>query len=160
MNLEIESDFYKDPERALLFKEERKTIPSRQMWALFLYSHPASKLFSLDSISRAQIIAQDYLSLPSFDFSPFAPTLEKIKRVSMTPAQRQLAAWARKFEQRESFMDSTLYTAQTYEMLDKMLKDTHAMLKQYKEIEKELSYEQQSSTHGDVEESLLEKGLI
>lgn len=57
-------------------------------------------------------------------------------------------------------MKSQPYNQDTYEMLDKMRKDTYPMAKQYKEILKEFSTESQSSTHGDIEESLTEKQLI
>lgn len=160
-SFDIDTNFYsQSPEFKILFKEEIKLkIPSEIMWALVLFIHPSSKFATLDHKSRLSIIEQDYLGY-KLELDKYELILDKIKKYIMTPAQRVLSSWNNKLFQREEFIDSVSYSADTYEMLDKMLKDTHAMMKQYKVILEEFSMEQATSTHGDVEESLLEKGLI
>ena len=52
------------------------------------------------------------------------------------------------------------YDSSSYEMLDKMMMQTSKMWDQYSTILKAFSSEVTSQTHGDIEESLSEKGDI
>jgi hypothetical protein len=78
----------------------------------------------------------------------------------LTVAEDYMSFWDKKIRERKRYMDSIPYNANTYEMLDKMLKDGHPMMKQFKEIKKDFDSEVSSRTEGEQEESLLEKGLI
>lgn len=160
-DINLDSDFYSDPQLSILFKDEKSQgISSKIMWALVLDVHPASNFSDLDPPSRRALIAKDYLEDSSFDFDIYKSTTLKIINSLPTAADRFIATWKLKLHELNDFLVSIKVTPDTYEMLTKIMKDFYPMMKQYKEIEKEFQKQQELSTHGGVEESLLEKGLI
>lgn len=160
-DINLDSDFYSDPQMSLLFKEEKnQKIPSSVMWALVLDIHPASNFSDLDPVSRRALIAKDYLENPDFNFEDYKSTTLKIINSLPSTADRFIATWKIKLDELNDFLVSIKVTPDTYEMLTKIMKDFYPMMKQYKEIEKEFQKQQELSTHGNVEESLSEKGLI
>lgn len=159
--LNIDSDFYSDPQIKLLFKEEHSAkISSPIMWALTLDVHPNSKFSDLDPATRRALISKDYLSNPSFDWEAYKSVTLKIINSLPSTADRFLATWKIKLDELNDFLVSIKVSSDTYEMLTKIMKDFYPMMKQYKEIEKEFQKNQELQTHGNIEESLLEKGLI
>lgn len=160
-DINLDSDFYSDPQMSLLFKEEKnQKIPSSVMWALVLDVHPGSNFSDLDPVSRRALIAKDYLEDPDFNFEDYKSTTLKIINSLPSTADRFIATWKIKLDELNDFLVSIKVTPDTYEMLTKIMKDFYPMMKQYKEIEKEFQKQQELSTHGNVEESLSEKGLI
>ena len=160
-DLNIESDFYSDPQIKLLFKEEHLAkISSRIMWALVLDVHPNSKFSDLDPDTRRSLITKDYLDKPSFEWDSYKSTTLKIINSLPSTADRFLATWKIKLDELNDFLVSIKVSSDTYEMLTKIMKDFYPMMKQYKEIEKEFQKQQDLATHGGVEESLVEKGLL
>lgn len=160
-NIDIHSDFYSDPQIKLLHKKEYEdNIPSNFMWALLLNCHPKSKFFDLDTSTRQSIIKKDYLNNEEFNFDDYAHVTTKILSYLPSTADRFLATWNNKLNEINAFLDSKTYDETTFEMLTKIMKDLHPMMKQYREIVKEFQKEQETITHGNVEESLSEKGLI
>lgn len=158
---DIYSDFYSDPEIKLAFKEEYDaSIPSTTMWALVLYVHPRSKFAELDPATKESLIKKDFLEDPEFKFENYLSTIDKIQNYLPTTADRFISTWNKKLNEINSFLNSVTYTAETSEMLTKVMKDFYPMMKQYKEIVKEFQKEQEMQTLGGVEESLSEKGLI
>lgn len=158
-NFNIFEDFWKsDAQYKVIFAEEyKKKVPSKIMWACFLFIHPNSKFANLPSDVKEELISGDYIP---FKAQEYKDTIDKIKTLLLTPIQRMLVSWNESLLQRERFMDSLEYSPTTYEMLDKMRKDTYQMAKQYKEIYNEFEKERDVRTHGDVSESLSEQGLI
>lgn len=158
----IEDDFYADPQAKLLFKEEHdKKIPSKHMWALTLLVHPKSKFSDLDGPAAKSIIHKDYLeSDTKFKWENHADTIIKIIDSLPTAPERFLATWKKKLAEINSFLNSKPYDETTYEMLSRIMKEFHPMMKQYREIEKEYQKETELSTRGGVAESLSEKGII
>lgn len=78
----------------------------------------------------------------------------------LTKPKRLLAGWERKLEERDAFMHSLPYNEDTYEMLDKMMANTAKMWDQYLTILKKTESEVETTTQGDMELSLSQKGLI
>lgn len=160
-DLDITSDFYSDPQIKLLFKDEHKRkVPSQVMWALTLDVHPNSKFSELDQKTRRSLISKDYLENPSFKFEEYKDTTLKIINSLPSTADRFLSTWKIKLDELNDFLVSIKVSSDTYEMLTKIMKDFYPMMKQYKEIEKEFQKQQDLQTHGGVEESLAEKGLL
>lgn len=158
---DIYSDFWADPELKVLFKEEHKAkVSSQHMWALILYIHPLSKFRDLDYKSREEVIRKDYLEDNTFSFEEHSSTIEKIKSSILSTAQRVITTWDKKLDEIQVLIDSIPVNVETYEIISKMMKDLGPMMKQYKEIYKQFMEEQELATHGGVEESLAEKGLI
>ena len=160
-SLDIESDFWSDPQNKVYFKEEYKAkVPSTTMWALALDVHPLSKFSDLDSKTRKRLIAKDYLDNESFNFEDYKDISLKMINGLPTTAERFIATWNNKLHEINDFLNSVPYDASTYKMLTDIMKDFHPMMKQYREIEKEFSKQQEMQTHGSVEESLAEKKVI
>lgn len=161
INFDIFSDFWADSQMRVLFKDEYKNkTPSNVMWALFLYIHPLSKFFELDIPTREQLIKKDYLQDQDFDFKDYDNTLSKIVSYLPNTSDRFLVTWNKKLNEINTFLDSKTYDESTYEILTKVMKDFYPMMKQYREIVTLFQKEQEIATHGNIEESLSEKGLI
>ena len=158
----IEDDFYADPQAKLLFKEEHDNkIPSKHMWALTLLVHPKSKFSDLDLDVAKNIIYKDYLLNDNkFKWENYTSTISKIIESLPNSPERFLATWKKKLAEINSFLNSQSYNENTYEMLTKIMKDFHPMMKQFREIEKEYQKEAELTTRGGVSESLTEKGII
>lgn len=161
-SFDITTDFYSDPQTKLLFKKEYDSkIPSKHMWALALLVHPKSKFSDLDTDTAKTLIYKDYLnSDPKFKWDDYKDVTSKIIEYLPTAPERFLATWKKKLSEINSFLNSKPYDENTYEMLSKIMKEFHPMMKQYREIEKEYQKETELSTRGGVEESLSEKGII
>ena len=158
--IDIHSDFYSDPQIKLIHKDElKRKIPSKVMWALILNCHPKSKFFELDTTTRQNLIKKDYLNDDKFNFDDYSDVTNKILSNLPNTASRFLFTWNTKLNEINDFLASVQYNENTYEMISKIMKDLHPMMKQYKEIYKEFQT-QESTTLGNVEESLSEKGLI
>ena len=158
--IDIHSDFYSDPQIKLIHKDElKRKIPSKVMWALILNCHPKSKFFELDTTTRQNLIKKDYLNDDKFNFEDYSDVTNKILSNLPNTASRFLFTWNTKLNEINDFLASVQYNENTYEMISKIMKDLHPMMKQYKEIYKEFQT-QESTTLGNVEESLSEKGLI
>ena len=158
--IDIHSDFYSDPQIKLIHKDEfKRKIPSKVMWALILNCHPKSKFFELDTATRQNLIKKDYLNDNEFNFEDYSDVTNKILSNLPNTASRFLFTWNTKLNEINDFLASVQYNENTYEMISKIMKDLHPMMKQYKEIYKEFQ-NQESTTLGNVEESLSEKGLI
>jgi len=156
-------DFWtSNPQARIFFKDEYKAkVPSADMWALFLYYHPSSKLFNESPTIRKKLILSDYPPLSkNFSFEKYKSTIDKIIKHSLTRAEVMMLNWAEKLHQRDDFIASQPYTESTYKMLDTMLDVTPSMWKQYETIKKMLSSDNESHVVGDQEESLSEKQLI
>lgn len=157
--LDIESDFWSDPELRVLFKEEHLAkVPSRSMWAIALLVHPLSKFKDVDYEERKSIIVSDYLGDSSFTFDE--QLIEKFKSRILTIPQRIISTWDKKLQEIQLLLDTIPVNVETYEVVAKMMKDLGPMMKQYKEVYKTFLEEQELATHGGVEESLSEKTVI
>src|SRR5690606_30665797 len=123
-----------------------------------LYIHPDSKYYSLDDKSRTDLISSDFLS--GFDPGKYTSTIERTKLFLLTKSQRSLVNWEQKLEERDAFIANIPYSESTYELLHKMMASTSKMWEQYLSILKKVSQEEESSSLGDVELSLSQRGVI
>jgi hypothetical protein len=159
-NFDPYQDFFSsNPQLKVLFSKHLST-PSSHMWALFLFAHPDSKFFNESPEDRKSLIYKDYLKEdPTFDWDEYSPLIEVLNTYVLTKAQRALMRWEQALHERDDFMASIPYTVDTFELKDKMMAATPKLWDQYESILERLTKEQ-SSTHGDQEESLSEKQLI
>ncbi len=156
--LNIDTDFWSDPELKIIFKEEfEQKIPSQVMWAVMLYVHPLSKFSGFDLETKAILIRSDYLQDKDFNFEDYQSTLDKVKLYILTPAQRLLVVWDKKIQELERLLDENKITLENYSIISPIISNLAKTMKEYKEIYKLFLEEQQLATHGNVEESLSEK---
>lgn len=154
------SNPYLNPELKLIFQEEfDASLPFQVIQAIYLLFHPKSEFYALPLKDKVTLVERDFLKAP-LDLEKLKDTVEKFKKFILTKAQRSLLNWEEKLEERDLFMASKSYDDDTYEMLDKMMMQTSKMWDQYSSILKAFSQESESQVRGDVEESLVEKGLI
>lgn len=159
-SFEIFDDFWlTNPELKILLKEDAH-IPSKIMWALLLYIHPKSKFFNESPSTRLKLIQQDYLQDPSFSLSDYSQTLDRIKSLILTKAERSLALWEQKLSERDALIAEIPYTLENFEVVDKLVTNSQKLWDQYFKIQDALSKESETKVEGDIEESLTEKGLI
>ena len=151
-------DFYKtNPQLRIILKDYLK-VPSKHMWALFLYAHPESKFYDEAPSTRKSLIYKDYLeSDPTFSWEAYEALLSFIEEKCLSKAQRALMRWEKALHERDDFFASIPYSETTYELKDKMLANTTKLWDQYQSVQVMLSKEQASKTHGDLEESFIEK---
>lgn len=161
MNEEILlSNPYNNPELRIIFNEEfENEVPYQVIQAIYLIFHPKSEFYSLPLKDKIKLVEDDFLKT-SFNLEDNLHTIEKFKKFILTKAQRSLSNWEDKLEERDAFMASIKYDDSSYEMLDKMMMQTSKMWDQYQSILKTFTQENESQVRGDVEKSLVEKGLI
>ena len=128
------------------------------MWATALVYHPESKYANLDEESRVKEILED-LEL-TITWADYTDLHDHFKRLCLSKAQRFLISWESKLEERNQFIDSLPYSADTYEILDKMMASTDKMWKQYMTCLKDVENEKATQSKGGAQESLLEKGIL
>lgn len=159
-NFDPYQDFFEtNPQLKVLFKEYLDS-PSSHIWALFLYAHPDSKFFNESPEDRKSLIYKDYLhSDPTFSWEEYAPLIDKLQTHVLSKAQRALMRWEQTLHERDDFISTVPYSLDTFEAKDKMLANTPKLWDQYEAVLDRLTKEQ-GSTHGDIEESLSEKGII
>lgn len=160
-NFDIHQDFYtSNPQAAVLLKEFSST-PSSHMWALFLFAHPNSKFFDISTDERKRIIHHDYLDDdPSFDWVYYQPLIEFIQQKILSKAERSLMIWEKELHDLETFLSSLSYSEDTFEAKIKIISSLPKLWDSFESIQDRLTKEKLSKTHGDIEESLTEKGEI
>lgn len=126
--VKVFNDFYKQD------KSKNKELSSKVMWGIAFMVHPASVFKQLDEADRQQIIAKDYILNPTFDWDSVKPLMDNFSLLVLTKSRKSLDAWERKLRERDEFIESTKYSLETFESLDKILKATHDMWKQYRAI--------------------------
>ena len=162
-SFDVYQDFFStNPQLSILFRDEIKSkVPSKHLWALFLYAHPDSKFFNESPEDRRNLIFNDYLLKDkSFSWESYEDTLKKIEEKILTKAQRALMRWEQTLHERDDFMASLPYDLDHFEVKDKMMATTPKLWDQYESILDRLTKEKTHATHGDQEESLSEKGDI
>ena len=162
-SFDIHQDFFStNPQLTILFKDQVKSkVPSKHLWALFLYAHPDSKYFNESPEDRRNLIFNDYLLKDkSFGWDKYEDVLEKIETSVLSKAERALMRWEKTLHERDDFMASIPYDLDHFEDKDKMLANSPKLWIQYESILDRLTKEKTHATHGDQEESLSEKGDI
>lgn len=155
----FEDFFSTNPQlKIILRKFYEDKVPSSHMWALFLFAHPESKFYDEAPATRKELIFKDYLrGDPSFSWEKYQDALTLVEEKCLSKAQRALMRWEKALHERDDFFASIPYSESTYELKDKMLANTTKLWDQYESVRSHLAKEQASKTHGDLEESFIEK---
>lgn len=119
---DVDKEFFSsNPHMRILLKDYLK-VPSRYLWAVFLYAHPESKFFELSPQDRKNLIYHDYLLQdPEFSWEAYAPLIEHIESHLLTRAQRSLTLWEKTLHERDEFLASIPYSLDTWEVKDKLM---------------------------------------
>jgi len=119
-------------------KSKDKTRSSKIMWGLVFLIHPDSVFRDLDERDREELVAKDYIGDKSFDFNTVKEESVKLRELMLTRAKRSLDAWETKLRERDKFIENTPYNIETADHLDKILKNTADLWKQYKSIREDV----------------------
>jgi hypothetical protein len=139
-------------------KEKKRT--SMIMWAIFLLTDLKSPKIRLRKDEREEDIKKFFLEDENFSFEKYQDLLDAYPKVVMTKIQRELKVWQDKIEERNKFLESVTYDMNTFEALDKMMKDSKAIWEAFGKIYKEYQEENiETRARGGREESFTEKLL-
>lgn len=139
-------------------KDSKKT--SKIMWAIFLLCDTNSPKIRLRKDERELDIITYFLEEPKFDFNDYKQLVDEYPKVVLTKIQRELKSWQDKIEERNMFIEKQTYNERSFEMLDKMLKESKAIWEAFGKIYKEYQTENiETRARGGREESFAEKLL-
>lgn len=149
-----------------LFDEDlskNKEKSSKIMWAIFLFTDPASKFNRLAAEDKEVEIKNNYLKDEDFTFEEDTVKLyvEAYKNLLLSKAQREFLNWERKIEERNKFLAGLTYDVDTFDTLDKMLVNSSKIWEQYQKIKAQMEEEDsKSQLKGGRKESKSERGEI
>lgn len=159
MIIDPQTNFWDNTQYKAIFKDEyQKDTSSDVMWALYLIYHPSSEYYEMPLKARTSLILRDFLT-EDYDLSLHEESIKKIQELSLTKTQLAMFNWESKLEERDSFISSQPYDANSFEMLDKMMSQSSKLWDQYFSLRKQLEKDE-GKTRGDVEENLSERGII
>lgn len=170
-NFDIKENFWKTnkqlviPEQFSKFKYDDRSRDKEEssdiMWAIALLIDPDSKFVRLPLQQRKDIIAKDFLKKPKFDWDKYRDIIELYKKLMLTPAQRQLAIWEEKLDEKTQLMSETKYTIDNAELLEKLLGSNSKLFAELDRIKEQLERDEDlGSVKGGSIESASEIGII
>ena len=137
---------------------ENKDYTSEVMWAIYLFCDIKSPKIRLRKDERAEDIKKYFLKEDSFDFDHHEDLIDAYPKVVMTKIQRELKVWQDKIEERNKFLETLSYSLDTFEALDKMMKDSKLIWESFGKVYKEYQDENiETRARGGREESFTEK---
>lgn len=158
---EVNPEFmHTEPYRTFYKSSKEKARTSKVMWAIFLLCDINSPKIRLRKDEREEDIKLYYLEDEKFDFNKYENLVQEYPKVVLTKIQRELKTWQDKIEERNKFIEKQNYNERTFEMLDKMLKESKAIWEAFGKIYKEYQTENiETRARGGREESFTEKLL-
>lgn len=168
--IDLKQDFFKMyPNLKIAFREVISNFThqeklSKVMWTIVLLFHPISEYYELPFARRVEHVLTKYIKYNG-DYDKFYAThklaIETFKEFCVTKAQKALMNWEKKLEERDAFINSVPYNAETFEMLDKMMSSTDKMWTQYKKVLAEFEKEQDNiKNKGGVTLSPADEGEV
>jgi hypothetical protein len=137
---------------------ENKDFSSEVMWAIFLFCDIKSPKIRLRKDEREEDIKKYFLKDDTFSFEYHQDLIDAYPKVVMTKIQRELKVWQDKIEERNKFLETVSYSLDTFEALDKMMKDSKLIWESFGKIYKEYQEENiETRARGGREESFTEK---
>jgi hypothetical protein len=137
---------------------ENKDYSSEVMWAIFLFCDIKSPKIRLRKDERELDIKKYFLKDDTFSFEYHQDLIDAYPKVVMTKIQRELKVWQDKIEERNKFLETVSYSLDTFEALDKMMKDSKLIWESFGKIYKEYQDENiETRARGGREESFTEK---
>lgn len=142
-------------------KSEGKQLSSNIMWAIAFFVHPASIFKNLDLVERQMLIAGDYIKNKNFNWQSVEQEVETFSLLVLTRPRRSLDLWENKIRERDAFINETPYSLETADSLDKIMKNSADIWKQYKAIRDDVLAEGETVIDkGGSKPSLSDEGRI
>jgi hypothetical protein len=138
--------------------DKKKT--SMVMWAIYLLCDINSPKIRLRLDEREEEIKTFFVKDPEFTFARYQRLIDAYPKVVLSKIQRELKVWHDKIEERNKFLESVTYDMNTFEALDKMMKDSKPIWEAFGKVYKEYQEENiETRARGGREESFSEKLL-
>jgi hypothetical protein len=138
--------------------DKKKT--SMVMWAIYLLCDINSPKIRLRLDEREEEIKTFFIKDPEFTFNRYQELIDAYPKVVLSKIQRELKVWHDKIEERNKFLESVTYDMNTFEALDKMMKDSKPIWEAFGKVYKEYQEENiETRARGGREESFSEKLL-
>lgn len=144
-------------------KSKNKIESSNLMWALiFMFDKTEYNPYkTLQVTDKIEVINEDILGIPNFDWSKYTELKNFTHKLIMTEIERTYYAYLEKMEERRKLIETSKYTLDTAEDLDKIIKNTDVVRKELDNLKKLVDLQEtEGRTKGDMIESATEKGLI
>ena len=136
-----------------------KKYKSKVMWSIFLLLDTRSKFARMNYEDRKEEIETFFMGEKIFHLSLVKEVMAQYPEKVMTLTQRNFKIWDEKITERTQFLKDTPYTLDTYEVLEKMMKDSKGIWDSYMKVKAELEAEEGLSvTRGGFKKSLAEEG--
>ena len=129
--------------------------PSKES-ALNLLKDKKYKKDKVESIEN-KVSSNSFKFNSVFDIDMDEPYIQRMINVTHPKTKRMLKKWEDKLEEWQLFIEKTKVEESTYEMIGKMMTQSHTMWKQYYAIKKEADAETEQQTVSGSEESFLEE---
>lgn len=147
-------------------RSENHSRSSREMWGFcFLYDMSIfNPLRNMDEDLRMEIIAQDIIENPKYDWEKESEVMEFMRDCCQPAPQKSLYDWGKKMRERDSFIRDTPYTLDYYsdkgklvkgtaDQLDRMMKGTNDIYEQYESWQKKVIMERDGRANKNISES-------
>ena len=158
---DVNSEFkFVEPYASFYKSLKDKKLSSKYMWAIFLLCDINSPKIRLRYDERQAEIKTYFLKDEEFSFDRFKDLIDSYPKTAMTKIQRELKSWQDKIEERNKFIESQKYNERTFEMLDKMMKESKPIWEAFGKIYKEYQTENiETRARGGRQESFTEQLL-
>ena len=134
---------------------------SKAMWAVYLLCDPSSKFARMPHDERVKEIEKHFMKGKVFHYEKIKACIDKYPDLVLTLTQKDFKVWEELIHKRTEFLQDKEYSSDTYEMLDRMLKDTEGIFKRFLNIKAEMEKEEaEKTTRGGMKQSAAEKGLL
>lgn len=153
----IYRDFYESD------KSKKKNKSSLVMWAInFLLDKSKFNPYAkLDAEDRESSINSEILNDPGFNWEMYADLIEHTRNILMTETEKSYHSFINKMEEKRRLIDTTPYTLDNAEKIDKIIINTAKIRSEIDEIKKLLDQEQgEGQTKGGILESAAERGWL
>lgn len=124
-------------------KSKNKTESSNKLWAIAFFADPSSKWRNLSKPDKIKYITEDFIIERKLKFDleseEAKKLIEKWQVFVLNKNKNLMQGWEDKLEERTEFIKSHKYSADTYEMLDKMMGGSKKMWDEYLRILKDVS---------------------
>jgi hypothetical protein len=146
-------------------KSKGKSYSSNIMWYVYFITDNSTIFANIPFEERVELFRSDYVDkikdVEKIKEDKLESLCDFYKKITETPAMRQMRIWEKKMDEKTKLMETTPYTLDTAEILDKMIKSNVDAFKSYEMIMKQLATEDTSTVaKGGGTRSLTDSGEI
>lgn len=144
-------------------KSKSKKKSSNIMWGIvFMFERSAANPYrNLPLEEKIDVINEDIMEDPEFNWDEYTEAIEYMHNSIMSELEKTYYSFEEKMQERRLLIETTEYTLDNAETLDKIIKATDALRKELLNIKKSVEdAESDFKTKGDIKLSAGEMGEI